>query len=641
MKNQFLKNILILNMVFFGCICCTRKGAKPILPPENPRPVADWIESKIESPDHSVRLTKLEMSKVQQEYWESQYKQTEIVQVPIDPKYNATLFKIKNVSEWEETVFIAPKIFVYGSAERGRLAPQFNSDGTISLAFPVVLTDATQEEITSADTTTKFNLPEPYLVKNLEELKATINSLFDGQQTLSALPGCLKKIILKVSEKEYDVSPLDIAKGDYCQLNMPLIATLKADAAEARYILQRALYAGAVEVRATFETRVAFLISKFNLEFDKSKLFEELAAEIKLENGVWSSADLNAKVTQVVKRQSFKINIQGNLSSYLDSIVRQATEVFFEKFNPDPKSETAKCSQTKICLRLNYNYSREQQNLKVSWEQSSSMPTGQNYLTWSKMKPLLDKVVDIGGSSSRPALKNNGSFIETGLTVVNGDILDIVPSYLIKEVKDLEIPSVIHSSNLVCIATEPVYERECIQLCTPNDEMTGCRDHCFNVKVGDQCSKYEDQFSEIITYTSGMSEYNRFDQPIKQLQEIFGGLALRFVWRDEVSGNLQELTCPLNLFEREGDGKKLVVRLENHATCLIFNESQKSAPMLYLVNQIQFPTKYKTGEIKIWWDSRSEDSTVEKTYYPEVQFAGVIAIRGYEFGSINSFGKKE
>ncbi len=568
-----------------------------------------WSVSSVRATDDSVRLKKSEMPQDQVETMRREYRQTDLIAIPVSPKYNVSLFQIKNVSEWENTVFIAPKLFAYGSAEKGRIAPERNPDGTVTLSFPVVLTDAADANVTSPSASEKINLPDTIAIHQFDELRTEIYRRYSS--SLAPLPGCPKQIIVKVNDAEYDATPRDLAKGDYCQMNTPFTASIRVPEEKARFILQKALYANAVDIRAVYETRVAFTVSRFNLEFDRSKLFREIESELSIDAGPWADADVHAKVTNAVRRQAMKVQVQGDMNSHLEGIVSQAVGLFFERFSPDPRSGLKSCGDALVCLRLNYNYSKEEQSLSVGWQQSTSAQTGQNYITWTKLKALTDKVVDIGAKAERPPLKNDGSSIETGLTVVSGDLLEITPSFLIRELREFDQIKTSRASHSVCVASD-----------------------------GDRCTRTEDHWTETSTYSYSAPQYKAMNEPIGQLQQIFDGLVLKFTWRNDRDGALVEKSCPLNIFERDGDGKSLTVRLENHPTCQIFTADMKSKPMLHLVNGIQFPVKYRSGQEVRLWNGQVIQSPEVRTYSPQVEFAGTVAIKGYDIGSAFSGGTR-
>lgn len=655
-----LVNALVLTGTALSLLGCAPEKGGPLASNPLPKagPVADpivrnsdgWEVAETVSDDGSVSLTRRNMPEEMQEQLAREYPGTDLVQVPVDSKYNATLFRIRNVEEYRNRVFIAPKLFAYGATEHGRIAPERNSDGTISLPFPVVITDGSVGEIQAPGADKRIVLPDVFRVQHERELEARIRGEFGDRVGLAPLPGCPKRIVVKVNDREYDATPADLASGDFCQTNTPFNVSLRVPAEEARFILEQALYAGAVEVRAVFETRVAFAVRQFKLEFEKSKLFRDLEAELGV-NHAYVSAEVRAKLTEVIKRHAMKIQIRGNMNSALQMVVDEAFALFFEPFRPDVAKGRKECNGSLVCFRLNYNYSKEESRLSVEWVESTMSLAGQNYLTWTKLKPLQDKIVRIGDEQSRcdnekcrPGLRNDGEPRETGLTAVEGDLFEITPTYIIQEKRELEYPTRVRRNNHVCLRSEPIYEEKCKLTLkfTPWGPVPW--KSCKEVYKGEKCLKSENRWVETITYSKRQPEHPTVHQPVGFTEQLFDGLDLMFVWRSSAGeGSTEEhrVVCPLNLFEREGDGKSLRVRLENRPGCEVFSKNPAERPMLYLINRIELPVRYKAGRLVTRWDGTVTERPEEQVYSPRVDFAGTVGIKGYAFGSASTHGARE
>jgi len=365
--------------------------------------------------DRSVTLEKSVMPEEDQRAIRNEFKSTDLQALPIDSKYNVNLFKIHNVPDYENAVFVAPRLYAYSSADGARLAPRRNRDGTMSISFPVVLTSGDSAKIQSPNATGVIEIPEFLRMQNRDELEVKVKEVYGQKKFISRLNGCPKKITVVVGNEEHDATPSDLAKGDYCEQDTPFTVTVKLPETEALHLLQEALYAGIVDVRAVYETRVAYSNTRFKLEFDKTKLFEELSAALSIQ-AAWADIDARMKVTEVVQRKSMKVQIQGEMNAPLTSIVDQAILSFFTPFRPDPNTTQKECDGKPVCLRLNYNYSKETQTFSVEWLQSTNVMTGQNYLTWTKLKALEDSGVRIEKLSNKNT--GFGTSRESGLTVI-------------------------------------------------------------------------------------------------------------------------------------------------------------------------------------------------------------------------------
>jgi hypothetical protein len=584
-----------------------------------------WIESQKVSSDNSVTLRKSELNPAGKDVMRAQLRQTDLVQIPVDPSYNVTLFKIRNVKEYEHTAFVAPRVYAYGAAEKARISPESHSDGTVTIPFHLAMVSGTESSIESTRGHDRVDLPDSVLVKNIEKLRTDLFGRFEGFNTLSVLPGCPKKIMIVVNGEEFEATNTDLANGDYCSPNTPFTAAIRVSKERAQYLLQDAIYNGQVEARASYETTVAFSVAKLQIEFQKQKIFEELEAQF---HGViyWVTAEAYDKVTNIVKSQALKVQIQGEYSSQLSVIVDQAVKEFFTPFRPDPaSSDHGKC-ENQVCVSLNYNYSKEKQTFEVNWQQSENALTGQVYLTWTKLHPLMDNTVAIGGSPQRPGLPNsNGASIETGLTILNGDLLEIIPTKLKIERRQLSIPQTSHHDNVVCVKEETRYPRTHCSIrmgCDPGDPAPIT-----------YCAETQNQWHEITTYSNSQPTLEEIDQPIATQKQIFDGLALKFTWRDIQNGQPREKICPLAVFERVGDGISLRTKIENKPSCNIFEEAAGAVSILSLVNNINFPQDYLAGREVRHFNGTISEQPVKLTYNPYVEFSGTITIRGYNFGS--------
>jgi len=60
-----------------------------------------------------------------------QYRATDLIEIPMNPIYNAKFFKIKNEAEFANRLFVGPKVYVYGGGENGRITIKDNENGTV------------------------------------------------------------------------------------------------------------------------------------------------------------------------------------------------------------------------------------------------------------------------------------------------------------------------------------------------------------------------------------------------------------------------------------------------------------------------------------------------------------------------------
>jgi hypothetical protein len=586
-----------------------------------------WQKSTKKSRDRSVILSREDMPKSQIEYLRQQYKQTDLVPLPVDSTYNVSLFRIKNVPDYETAAFIAPRLYAYSSAEHGRMAPERHDDGTVSLTFPVVMASGTKAKILSPNGMNTIELPSEVIAQKLDELRSFL-STSSGIKTIAVMPGCPKRVTVIVGGTEYNASAGDLAHGDYCQSDVPFSVTIRVPESRAKYILREALYANQVDIRAIFETRVAFKVASLNLSFSKSKVFEEikLAAKGKI---YWVDAEANAMVTRIIKDLALKSSIQGEYSAQLREIVDQAIKEFFKPFKEDPSSQPPVDCKNLGCVTLNYNSLTDKQTFEVNWYQSENTLTGQTYLTSAKLHPLLDHTISMGGANGRPALSNdNSAGFETGLTVLPGDLLEITPSYLNVEKRELTSESTVRSDNQVCVESKTVI------IMRPRNNPDLWREEV-------RCIRHENRWVDTTTYINLAPTTARIDSPNGTVQQLFEGLKIKFTWSDATKGSASEeksetaqsMVCSISQFQRIGDGKSLILRIDNTPACPVFARVGKANPMISIINAIQYPQNYRSGSLVKKWNGEVADTTKTETYFPKVEFAGTISIRGYEFGS--------
>ena len=227
--------------------------------------------------------------------------------------------------------------------------------------------------------------------------------------------------------------------------------------------------------------------------------------------------------------------------------------------------------------------------------------------------------------------------IELGLTAVPGDLLEITPSYLIEEERDFGVRRSVHRSSPVC--TEWSHSPPRIECLSPGPLGIPRRGPCLPVSASPQCVRTEDRGVDVVEYGSSASRFVRVDQPVGQLEQIFGGLTLRFAWREPASGKTRQTECPLDLFEQTADGKSLLVRLDNRGSeCRPFTADPTVRPMLSLIDRIDFPRRHLEGREVRDRQGKVLEWPTEMQYHPEVRFAGKVAIRGYSFGSFAPSG---
>ena len=642
---KFIKISSQLGLLGLGCAlisACGEKTADEIAPTSKEARV-EHVQSK----DGSVQIDHIHVSEAQRAQARNEYRRTNLVQLPVDAKYNATVFRITDASiaDYENKAFIAPKLYSYGTQDGGKLLPVNHGDGTVTLNFNVIFLDGiSSQAMTPQANASTFAVPETYRVRFADQLREVLKTRYGTDDQLSPLPGCPKQLTLTAAGKEYDVTPRDFAKCDSIQNNVPITVSLTLPEVEAQVLLEVGLYSNMVDLRGIYETKVSYPITHVSVKFNRSKIFNDLKAELGLKAWV-VDADVKLATTKVIEHQLMDVVTQGDVPTYVQNLVEKVTTQFFVPFIPNPMSpEPNPCGSDKaVCLRMNSAALSQEGMMEFTWASESDLLSGQNYITSTKLKATPPNVRIGAGecdeSQTRVGdcrrLTNSGEARETGLTVVNGNAINIEPDYMVRERRTIFAPTASRTDNSVCVAHHEVCGRE----------EDGCRAHCAIDKelylesesCHDVCDRRENQWSDIVNFSAAPAADEVIHSPVGQLQELYDGLAFEFHWVDQIMNTKKTMKCPLSAFPRIGDGRSLIVRVKNMPSCSPFSGVPGEAPMLYLVNQIAFPQPYRAGRQVTRWDGVITESPSYETFNPKVDFAGTLTILGYSFSSaINS-----
>lgn len=630
---------MALTISLMGCQKNTTSAPNMLPSPIPPMQNQEFKEATVHVDERTgVTITTEEVTDVALSKLRQEAQLTSLSPFPLTPNFNAHLFTIDQ-KEYSDFVFLAPKVYAFSTTDGARISILENEDGTVSIPFHVTMVSGLENKIPGPKTNELINVPETYLIRNTEELKS--EALSRGRSKFAMLPGCPKAFSLKVVDREFDVTPKDLAVSDHCDLTKPFTLALRTSKSIAQYILQKALYDNTVDLRADYQTMVPYMVSKVEVEFNKRRIYDELEVQLQAGRRWLSSVDARYYLEKIMKSQVMSVDIRGDYTQQLEHAVDGAMRIFFSEI-PEKQRAGIGCHGASVCLAINRDYRSFEQKVGFKYEHTANTLGSRIFRSTTRLQPLNDKSVVIGDSSAsaadqvyhRPSLYNDGSSIETGLTVQEGDLLEISPSYLNVEQKELETAKVTRASNNVCIATktETVCQsapRACVLRNAPEVLALCPREQlCKDVT---SCAKYQDQFIETTEYSTGESHMRKIDSPVGQFQEIYDGLVLKFTSASQ-NGNQtvgETVTCPLRFFHREGHGGSLTVRLENLPGCEIFKKDKQNQPLLHLVNGIHYPKKYRVGMDKVNWKGEFLQRHTVESFYPKVGFGGTLRIRGY------------
>ncbi len=584
---------------------------------------------------NDVRLIKYQMPREQLENERNAYRETDLQPYPVSSSYNTQVFRMHNVDDYKGVLFIPPKIWAYGHTDGGRTAPYANNDGTITIPFPFILVTGLENEVPDPSGLKKITIPDSIKVKNPEGLYSETN------KKIVPLPGCPKRVIISFNAKEYDATPSEFLRGDYCDIAKPIHAYLKLPKNEARYFLEKAIYNNAAHVSVIYETKARFNKARVQLSFNRSLIWEEIQTKLKAKY-YWAELDVKVHLRDILSKQTMNVSVVGNVNENMERIIRYAIDQFMEPFVPVTPEQVSDCGGGKFvaCLKVSYNKFKERNDFSLEWYESDTAMTGQNYVTFANLQPLTDRVVAIGKDESVGPLKKNRK-IETGLTIVEGDLVDITPSKILLTMREKPTQTEDTKDNHVCLATAP-YEKVCVkwESCSGKHCIQRYRECVQWEERGGQCIRTENQWIKSINYSLSEPHLVTIENPVAKLEMLFTGLNLGFQWINKTNGEKEFLECPLTSFDYVADGSTLSARVENSHVCPVFERAQGRSVMMFMVNRMGTLIKYKEGSYSVNYRDEVVSVPKELEFDPEPAFYGTVGIRGYSIWAEGSGGKK-
>lgn len=579
---------------------------------ENSGKNGEWIVEEKTSRDGEVtfRTESLPADRVE-EFRKREYRATQLQQVPIDPSFNALLFKVDD-AKTKKAVYIAPKLYAYAGKEANKTEPLINDDkGEMTLFFPIILIDGLSDKIESPNRENALiTLPENLLVKKKDDLIKFLNKLYagDGEQNLAALPGCPKEIVLTVAGRRFPIDRDLYLTSDYCHYNKPFTISITLPKSEAMWLLEEGLYSGAAKVSAIFETRVPYVVTKLKIEMNKQKIFEDLSIKLKL-NFPYAESEITTEIQKIVKEQAAKISIQGDLNEHLNAIIAQAIDHFFEKMPADPKKEDMSCGNKPVCFKLAYKKQNYDDNFSVEWTHTTNVLSGQNILTETILSSLFDDSVSVLN------VKNDGTKKTTGITVYNGAKIDLKLTSLLVDKAIQDVKKERKDNNVV------IGETKVPCLMAGGGEGGGGNPGREGIGGGHRegpCTTtqkiYQNQWTEIFTYDVKPVTESILENPIGKAEEVLNNIGFEFQWNE--GGKTVSQKCPANLFQRHGDGRKFLITIENVPGCTVFTKNSVNRPIMALYNASQSKAEgIKKGFRTVNWQNQVTADTLRDIDY--------------------------
>jgi hypothetical protein len=273
--------------------------------------------------------------------------------------------------------------------------------------------------------------------------------------------------------------------------------------------------------------------------------------------------------------------------------------------------------------------------------------------TASPQRPA-EQTLSMGIDADHPALRNKegttGKNRDTGITVMNGDRVEIKPVALIQEQRQAIPPSTSRVDHNACTQTAqvcalslPNFENRCENQCSVCLKCAlfvacvpwqCCDTVCHSVYTGDrcvftlpQCVQHLNQWVETSTFVGlDLPKTVKDPAPMKSAALLLAGLNLRFSFTDP-SGSPQHADCPLGQFKPDADAEKFTLALHNVDGCpQVFVDGAKSQPTLSLVNGMDIPVPYSQGSLVTTWDGRVLEQPQTATYLPVIDFLGTVSV---------------
>jgi len=552
-----------------------------------------------------------------------QYRATDLIEIPMNPIYNAKFFKIKNEAEFANRLFVGPKVYVYGGGENGRITIKDNENGTVNLGFNIAVISGLKNRIISPNGTSEINVPDNSLVQHQAQLFDEVRRSFGSDTVLAALPGCPKRIVMNVVGEEYDANVLTQLGADYCEIDRPFNVVIKSiSKTKAKDIMERFIYDNQVMVEVLFETRARYQVANLKIHFDKKKIFSDLKASIGFKKG-WFKGELDVHIRKVIESQSLNISMHGADSSVTQLIINQAIDKFFAPFRADPNTPDHDKCDSGLCLQLSSTKFEEASDLDVTFAQSENTLTGQHYRTSATLRPTENRVEISGADNEGRGIPRERS-VELLQTAQDGDIIEILPTSLYREYREFSNSSQRHDNN-VCVRTERRCEdRKAFDPDRPRIDRPICRT---------VCAETQNQWTQYNDYGLQGSLFRELTDIAGEVPEIINGLAIKADFTE--AGINRSVTCPINLFERVANGNAIQLRFQNVEGCDIFSK-KRNLPSIHLVNNINYPITYRSGRTIQRWNGANEDHTQMQVYNPEIFFKGIVTVKSLGFSGLGN-----
>ena len=548
---------------------------------------------------------------------------TNLVELPIDSKYNAHVFYNNDQTEEsnKNAAFIAPNLFAYGTQQGGQVVVRKNQNGNITISFNITFVDGMLKKFKDSKAINDIDVPNSFQVHDQEGLKSVLLRTHGiNENKIGALSGCPKQITINYAGREYDVTPSRFLNGNVCEFT-PFTVSVTLNSKDARDFLYQQLPNGMIDVGAVYETKSAKPLVKADVKFDRQKIFDELKASLK--TNWFVDVDAKTAITSVAQNQMMNVRIQGDPKENLKSLIEKITNEFFIPLIPNPKNpEEIKCEKI-VCLQFNQSKISQNDQMDFSYEYESNQMFGYSYITSTKLKSSFQASVTLGKDAACVEdcgrVVTDANYFPTGLSLSKGTWVNIKPEVLIRtKLKSDKVEE--HVDHPKCAITylhaAGLTVNQCNSLWHIPSGGTGAT-ICNSCAAGAgndwiETTYYNNVVSSEVNGNPGM-------QTLEDLQLVFKGI-------DESSTSVKTIACPLYLFKMINNGDSLSVLVDDSNGCAPFKTINSRASLSVVNAKLFGPVNYLDGKYVRNWSGAVSEMPVERVFFKSEELQLTIGV---------------
>lgn len=610
MKSK-IAHVILSTYLLAGCTVTDKVSGKPETDP-NSSNVSDIMYK------NTVIgvATKTALSQEEVENSKSLLGTSNLSNVNVDTKFNASVFRMTNSSD-PMGFYVAPKILVQGGKRSSSL---MKSGKNTLLPFSITIVDSIKASAQNFSIAESGKAVPKFLqISDYDELKKNIATVSGVNQDfdISSLPGCISKIMISVAGVQYEATSQDSSKINFCEQNKPFPALVTLPEAVANYLLSDGLQKEAIEVSANYEIATQVPISQVKVSFDKEKLYRALRSKLRLQKPPYLKTDVEKLLQDLFLSTSMNNYLQDEYKSQLKTITDQVLKAFFIAADASISDAQAKCKSS-ICLDLVDLLQSEESKLEISWNVMGQQPIDQSIRLGSKVGPVVDPTTLIGSNKRigtvgvaefsnknlNPSL-NPLNVYDSGLIISKGDIVEISP--------------LLYNWERRARAGEEQVGKSEWQECTGKNMWNGCS---YSTRINTDYSR---------EYT-GDDIWEAFPEPTKKISNVLSGVKIFFAF-----ANNETVSCEVDKMPGFSSGATRSLLIENSPGCVIFKDDRGAITKTGFINDIRVDRiKYTAGTRRESNFQPGSENYSPAEYVPEVRLSMQVKVLGSTFESVKN-----